>query len=132
MGVKMCWIQIKMDHPLAQNGVTPFRANRAHPSSYGKTNHKLCVRIFMAFNGACTQLIQFRIKPPVLSGGRRRVHHAYMLLIFSTGQCHSLMKRWGRFSNQVGLQPCDLLDLAGKWSYSGFTDTIDFHLLLPD
>ena len=39
MGVKMGWIQIKMGHPLAQNGaengaaLAPFRANRAHPSS---------------------------------------------------------------------------------------------------
>ena len=34
MGVKMGWIQIKMVHPLAQNGavLTPFRANGAHPS----------------------------------------------------------------------------------------------------
>ena len=34
MGVKMGWIQIKMGHPLARNGaaLTPFRANRAHPS----------------------------------------------------------------------------------------------------
>ena len=48
MGVKMCWIQIKVGHlvwssplasngasgPLAQNGAlfAPFRANRAHPS----------------------------------------------------------------------------------------------------
>ena len=35
MGVKMGWIQIKMGHPLAQNGaaLAPFRANGAHPSS---------------------------------------------------------------------------------------------------
>ena len=34
MGVKMGWIQIKMGHPLAQNGaaLAPFRANGAHPS----------------------------------------------------------------------------------------------------
>ena len=34
MGVKMGWIQIKMCHPLAQNGaaLAPFRANGAHPS----------------------------------------------------------------------------------------------------
>ena len=34
MGVKMDWIQIKMGHPLAQNGaaLAPFRANGAHPS----------------------------------------------------------------------------------------------------
>ena len=34
MGVKMGWIQIKMGHPLAQNGAAfaPFRANGAHPS----------------------------------------------------------------------------------------------------
>ena len=33
MGV---WIQIKMGHPLAQNGaaLAPFRANGAHPSLY--------------------------------------------------------------------------------------------------
>ena len=33
MGVKMGWIQIKMGHPLAQNGaaLAPFRANGAHP-----------------------------------------------------------------------------------------------------
>ena len=32
--VKMGWIQIKMGHPLAQNGaaLAPFRANGAHPS----------------------------------------------------------------------------------------------------
>ena len=36
MGVKMGWIQIKMGHPLAQNGaaLAPFRANGAHPSLY--------------------------------------------------------------------------------------------------
>ena len=36
MGVKMGWIQIKMGHPLAQNGaaLAPFRANGAHPSIY--------------------------------------------------------------------------------------------------
>ena len=38
MGVMMGWIQIKMGHPLAQNGaengaaLAPFRANGAHPS----------------------------------------------------------------------------------------------------
>ena len=34
MGVKIGWIQIKMSHPLAQNGaaLAPFRANGAHPS----------------------------------------------------------------------------------------------------
>ena len=38
MGVKMGWIQIKMGHPLAQNGaengaaLAPFRANGAHLS----------------------------------------------------------------------------------------------------
>ena len=33
MGVNMGWIQIKMGHPLAQNGaaLAPFRANGAHP-----------------------------------------------------------------------------------------------------
>ena len=37
MGVKMGWMQIKMGHPLAQNGaaLAPFRANRAHPSLFG-------------------------------------------------------------------------------------------------
>ena len=33
MGVKMGLIQIKMGHPLAQNGLAPFRANGAHPSN---------------------------------------------------------------------------------------------------
>ena len=34
MGAKMGWIQIKMGHPLAQNGaaLAPFRANGTHPS----------------------------------------------------------------------------------------------------
>ena len=38
MGVKMCWIQMEMGHPLARNGrqhgasLAPFRANGAHPS----------------------------------------------------------------------------------------------------
>ena len=34
MGVKICWIQIKMGHPLAQHGalLAQFRANGAHPS----------------------------------------------------------------------------------------------------
>ena len=36
MGVKMCWIQIKMGNPLAQNGASLalFCAIGAHPSNY--------------------------------------------------------------------------------------------------
>ena len=48
MGVKMGWIQIKMGHPLAQNGaaLAPFRANGAHPSIYiyNKNAHALTRR----------------------------------------------------------------------------------------
>ena len=41
MGVKMGWIQIKMGHPLAQNGaaLAPFRANGAHPSYFDILAH---------------------------------------------------------------------------------------------
>ena len=35
MSVWMCWIQIKMGHPVARHGASlaPFRTNGAHPSS---------------------------------------------------------------------------------------------------
>ena len=57
MGVKMGWIQIKMGHPLARNGaaLTPFRANRAHPSVNGKYIYlDLCLAC-IKFNDAHAQ-----------------------------------------------------------------------------
>ena len=43
----MGWIQIKMGHPLAQNGaaLAPFRANRAHPSYYNDSANPCGQRI---------------------------------------------------------------------------------------
>ena len=46
MGVKMCWIQIKMGHPLTRNGASlaPFRAIGAHPSNYSWSS-LICVYV---------------------------------------------------------------------------------------
>ena len=54
MDVKMCWIQIKMGHPLAQHGVAPFRANGAHPSNYVATPYCTVASTAMELQLSCT------------------------------------------------------------------------------
>ena len=96
MDVKIGWIQIKMGHPLAQNGaeneaaLAPFHANGAHPSARHRSKY---IHVFS------------KISINMISYWARCAHQIYKISI-------NMISYWARYARQLYTYPesCNLIN----------------------